>query len=390
MPIHVESRAAPDTASLIRQGLDLAQSNDVSTEGTTDIDMTGSWVNDTLFDGRWDSNDGYVDLTVTCIECTSKGVATVEVWEDLFDPSLKFSFKDAEFFVNVAVNISAAQWIAIDLFASQTPIGIRVPGLTVGVVFIIDLVFSLAEELDVTGGFWVKLPDDAFVEAGIFSGDIGDADFGQLPVTVDTGATTFKADLRFRVQAGVEGDTSDYGIDIGAGAVIAIYANVLEYVTVFEYDTPGCLVEAQANFNLNVGAYARLSVVIGPTVIGPTPTASTTLLAGPTLTQCLYQGGNNFTSSTVTLTSTEAAEKRAVVTAAPRAANSVYTLHRCNAAAVNCPEGFGEDVVVTKTAAVHALAATPIIAKNTFNVATGPVTLAPLATPMVGTFVPSS
>lgn len=113
-------------------------------------------------------------MTVTCIECRSQGIVTVEVWEDFFDPTLQFSFKDAEFYVDVAVNISAAQWVAIDLFASQTPIGIRVPGLTVGVVFIIDLVFSLEEQLDVSGGFWVKLPDEAFIEAGVFSGDIGD------------------------------------------------------------------------------------------------------------------------------------------------------------------------------------------------------------------------
>ena len=132
---------------------------------------------------RWDSNDGYVDLKVVCNECYSKGAVTVEVWEDFFDPTLEFKFKDStEFYVNTSVSISAAQWVAIDLFASQTPIGIRVPGLTVGVVFIIDLVFSLAEELDVTGGFWVKIPDGSAIEAGVFSGDIGDANlYVKLP-----------------------------------------------------------------------------------------------------------------------------------------------------------------------------------------------------------------
>lgn len=77
---------------------------------------------------------------------------------------------------------------------------------------------------------------------------------GQLPVTVDTGTATFKADLRFRVQAGIEGSSDAIGIDIGSGAVIAIYANVLEYVTVFDFNTPDCVVEAAAQFNLNVGA----------------------------------------------------------------------------------------------------------------------------------------
>ena len=76
---------------------------------------------------------------------------------------------------------------------------------------------------------------------------------GTLPVTIDTGTATFKADLRFRIQAGVEGDTSDFGIDIGSGAVVAIYANVLEYVTVFEYNTTDCAIQAEEQVNLNVG-----------------------------------------------------------------------------------------------------------------------------------------
>lgn len=203
------------------------------------------------------------------------------------------------------------------------------------------------------------------------------------------------------MQAGVEGSSDEIGVDIGAGAVVAIYANVLEYVTLFSYNTTDCLVQAEANFNLNVGAYARLSMVIGPTVVGPTPTVSTTLLAGPTLTQCLYSGGgDSFTSSTVTLSSTSAENtctesggptyKRAAavaVTPAPRAAaaeNSVYTLHRCNAAAVNCPEGAGEDVVVTRTAPAHVLAPTRAVNKRTFNEATGAFTLSALPTPVVG------
>ena len=99
----------------------------------------------------------------------------VEVWEDFFDPTLEVTFNEVEFYVDFSVAISAAQWVAIDLFASQTPIGIKVPGMTVGVVFVIDLVFSLAEELDFTGGFWVKLPEEAYIQTGLLEGDLGDA-----------------------------------------------------------------------------------------------------------------------------------------------------------------------------------------------------------------------
>ncbi len=50
MPVHIASNKAPDTAGLIRQGLDLAQ-GDAAPQGSTEIDIAGSWVNDTLFDG---------------------------------------------------------------------------------------------------------------------------------------------------------------------------------------------------------------------------------------------------------------------------------------------------------------------------------------------------
>lgn len=52
MPANVASNSAPDTASLIRQGLDLAQNEGAITpQGSTDISIEKEWINDTLFDG---------------------------------------------------------------------------------------------------------------------------------------------------------------------------------------------------------------------------------------------------------------------------------------------------------------------------------------------------
>jgi len=76
--------------------------------------------------------------------------------------------------VDIEVAMSAGATYAVNLFASNSPIGLGFPGLSVGVVFYVDLVFSLTDQIDLEGGFYVKLADDAYLEASVFGGDITD------------------------------------------------------------------------------------------------------------------------------------------------------------------------------------------------------------------------
>jgi hypothetical protein len=234
---------------------------------------------------------------------------------------------------------------------------------------------------------------------------------GTIPVTVDTGKATFTADLRVRVQLGLEGDSKELGFPIGAGAVLGVYANVVEMKAIIQY-TPQCAREGLLGFNLNVGAYAKASVVIGPTQIGPTPTASTTLVSATPITTCLF-GGEISSSSSVPAYPTPSGgwngtvprgmpvphgmpvERRhhnamieermfhaPAITALP-APRSVYTLHVCHADAVNCPAPYDETIYATRTAApVGAVASEP-----THHIITGGVTLTPLPTPVESTLV---
>lgn len=76
-------------------------------------------------------------------------------------------------------------------------------------------------------------------------------------MTVTSGTATFKADLRLRVQAGAEATLPFF--NIGAGAVVGIYANLIEFVAVID-STPECPLETEIWWDLNVGAYANLDV----------------------------------------------------------------------------------------------------------------------------------
>lgn len=114
-------------------------------------------------------------LSVTCLECYTKGTVKARLWEDLFHPSVRLEFDQVEAYFSLGVETDASGTYSINLFASQSPIGLGFPGLSVGVVFYVDLVFSLSAEIELTGGFHVKLADDAYLETDIFGGDITDS-----------------------------------------------------------------------------------------------------------------------------------------------------------------------------------------------------------------------
>lgn len=86
-------------------------------------------------------------------------------------------------YANLGVTVNTAQTFSLNLFSSDSPIGIGITGLDVGVVFFVDLVFSVSDAIDLTAGFMVAVPDDAYLEADILEGDIGDSTLLVFPRT---------------------------------------------------------------------------------------------------------------------------------------------------------------------------------------------------------------
>ncbi|KAI1281250.1 hypothetical protein F5Y07DRAFT_395735 [Xylaria sp. FL0933] len=286
---------SPETELLVREGIKLARSQDIEKRASADFSLERTWNNEVLFGGSWndtspDTNSAaHAELSVTCLTCYTHGTVTAEVTDKHFlSPKLRLGFSGVQAYASLGLRASAGQTFSLNLFASNSPVGIGISGLDVGVVFFVDLVFSVSEAIDLAAGFQVSVPDDAYLEADIFEGDIDDSAFDglnsqSLPVTVISGTATFKADLRLRVQAGAEASIDLFGI--GAGAVIGIYANLIEFVAVIE-KTPTCDLETEISWDLNVGAYAHLDVVVDYTTLGPVPTVSTTLFAAETISSC--------------------------------------------------------------------------------------------------------
>ncbi|KAK7991128.1 hypothetical protein PG990_015408 [Apiospora arundinis] len=274
-PLEVSMLTSDQTDAMVLEGINLAHTSQLERRLKADFSMAKKWNHEVLFDGGYawkqDNSAETVGLAITCLDCETKGSVTAKLWEDLLHPSLRLQFNGVEAYILLGLNASTSTTVS------------RRSRLFV------DLVFTLDAHIDMSGGFYVKLADDAFLQADIFKGDVKDYFFDgikskSLPITVATGSgATFKADLRLRVQVGAEAKLKTFGI--GAGAAMGIYANLVEFVASIE-TTPTCALETREWFDLNVGAYARLDVVVDYKTLGLVPTVSTTLLSAPTLTQC--------------------------------------------------------------------------------------------------------
>ncbi|KAK3692661.1 hypothetical protein B0T22DRAFT_21626 [Podospora appendiculata] len=179
--VDIAVSSQPQHDPLFREALELAHQPHLEKRLSADFNLERSWENHVLFAGSWTAPGTApgvtetVSLSVTCINCWTKGVVTAKLSEDIVKPSVRLDFTGVEAYVDVGVDVSDGAVYAVNLFSSETPLGLGFPGLSVGLVFYVDLVFSLTAKIDLEGGFYVKLADDAFLEASIFGGDITDS-----------------------------------------------------------------------------------------------------------------------------------------------------------------------------------------------------------------------
>ncbi|KAM7207357.1 hypothetical protein V8F20_002237 [Naviculisporaceae sp. PSN 640] len=299
-PVDVHVTNKPQHDLIFREALELAHQPHLEKRLQADFSLEKTWPkNHVLFAGSW-VNTGAplgvtdsVSLSVVCVDCWTKGIVSAKLTEDIVDPTVRLDFHGVEAYVDIDVDITAGAAYAVNLFTSQSPLGLGFPGLSLGLVFYVDLVFALTAEIDLEGGFYVQVEEGSFLETSILGGDVTDSLFDGLksksiPVTVRKGSATFKADLRLRVQCGAQLGVEGSGLEVMAE--VGIYANLIEFVAVLE-STPTCALQSTEWWDLNVGAFARFGVVVDYKTFGVVPTVSTTLLSAPTMTQCWLEIG---------------------------------------------------------------------------------------------------
>lgn len=203
--------------------------------------------------------------------------------------------------------------------------------------------------------------------------------FSAIPITVHTGAATFKADLRLRVDLAAAAGIKGLG---GAGVGAGVFANLVEFVARVNR-TDDCFLQAQEFFDVNVGATASAGFGAGLKTFNVVPGVSTTLLMSPTETQCLVKenpisavkptgtapesvsspAGGNATATTPTGWRRPTSMPPMVTPPAPsdlvykRAGAETYVITTCASDIINCPPALASIITVTETAAAVAVAA---------------------------------
>jgi hypothetical protein len=157
-----------------------ARSGNLEKRISTEFSLARQWDNEVLFGGQWvdlgSSDAESVSLELTCVECWTSGTVTAKLTtEDIIKPVVRLEFNEVEAYIDLDLKASASATYAVTLFSTESPVGLGLPDLDVGLVFSLDLVFSVSAFVDLQGGFYVKLANDAYLDTDLFGGAIADS-----------------------------------------------------------------------------------------------------------------------------------------------------------------------------------------------------------------------
>ena len=149
----------------------------LSARASADFPLTWSANNQTLYHGKVGDANANVVLDVECVECWTKGTVSASLTDpDITDPHVRLDFSGVGAHADMSITANGALSYTINLFESETPFGIGYDGFDAGLVFFVDLVFSLSDTITFEGGFEVDIPDGSYVEVDILSdGDVADS-----------------------------------------------------------------------------------------------------------------------------------------------------------------------------------------------------------------------
>ncbi|KAL2062881.1 hypothetical protein VTL71DRAFT_5953 [Oculimacula yallundae] len=207
------------------------------------------------------------------------------------ETDLILRFDEMELYMQIDTTISAGLTYIMNLFTSQTAVGIEVGDLLVGIVFSVDLILDVTGEVDISSGFHIQLEDGVGVKIPMFGKDVRDftyngGKFEFLDVTVKSGAVILTGTLRIGLTAGIAIATPDFADAFKAVNILtpwaieaAIDASVWIDIASFETSitaasaTEGndCNLKVIEEYSMGIGAGAGATLQIGDHFWGPEP-----------------------------------------------------------------------------------------------------------------------
>ncbi|KAI0127637.1 hypothetical protein BJ170DRAFT_381506 [Xylariales sp. AK1849] len=226
---------------------------------------------------------------------------------------LSFQFDDMELYMMIDTILSAGVTYNLNLYTSNTPIGISIGDeAKVGVIFTVDLILSAEAEIDISSGFHIRLDDGVAFGISLFGTNVSDTTFNGgsfefLPVTVQSSGAVLKAVLRVGASAGFDLDPPDdsFGLDPSAGVMVGVFAHIAEFITNVtaapEGDDNGCELRVAETYQLAIGAVAGATVALQGHTWGPVPATTIPVFYTTLADACAVRGTATSTATATTI-----------------------------------------------------------------------------------------
>lgn len=186
---------------------------------------------------------------------------------------------------------------------SDLSLEIAVPGLAeigIDAGFALDLIFSVSAAIDIESTFNVFFPEGSFIEVNIFDKEIVKQEITGLvveSVPLSIGAEIDLSEdiqldvvLRLRTGLAISSELDIVGLDLGAGAEVAIWLDIFKYTTTYREGSSGSECSAAEIFALTAGVAVELDVEIGELELGLAPSVIITLASSTATTSTVTIG----------------------------------------------------------------------------------------------------
>jgi hypothetical protein len=87
---------------------------------------------------------------------------------------LQLQFDGMELYLELDTALEVESTYTVNLFTPETPIGITIPDMDIGVWFSLDLILDAKAEIDISSGFHIKLDDGFKVDIAMFSKNVSE------------------------------------------------------------------------------------------------------------------------------------------------------------------------------------------------------------------------
>ncbi|KAH8750848.1 hypothetical protein F5883DRAFT_652215 [Diaporthe sp. PMI_573] len=283
-----------------------SHSSSSSSSRSCSYDISRSWENTVLYAGvaaqKTDETDA-IQLGLALTEGAFAGSIDLGVEDDfLLNPVVKVDLGGVQTYLKLALDATAGVSESVELM-SDLSLELAVPGLAeigIDAGFALDLIFSVSAAIDIESTFNVYFPEGSFIEVNVFDKEIVKQEITGLvvesvPLSIGAEIDLYEdiqldVVLRLRTGLAISSEIDIVGLDLGAGAEVAIWLDIFKYTTTYREGSSGSECSAAEVFALTAGIAVELDVEVGKLELGLAPSVIITLASSTATTTTVTIG----------------------------------------------------------------------------------------------------